>query len=227
VPSLLLVAMIVATLTAICALSWETVLNPEGLAKPYGHIYLRAFKRECEMEVWAAPGQSMKYRRLAVLPIAALSGRLGPKRREGDKQVPEGLYRVVKFNPDSAYTLSMGLDYPNQSDAVRSDKTKPGGEIFIHGKAVSAGCLAMGDDGIRKLYGFCKMAVYTDDIEVHIFPTRMTEDRLQVLKPYATGEDLKLWAELKPVFTEFNRNHRMPVVTIQPDGAYKVVSFGL
>ncbi|MFX8700459.1 hypothetical protein ABTM56_20365, partial [Acinetobacter baumannii] len=68
----------------------------------------------------------MKYRRLAVLPIAALSGRLGPKRKEGDKQVPEGLYRVVKFNPNSAYTLSMGLDYPNASDTVRSDKLKPG-----------------------------------------------------------------------------------------------------
>lgn len=91
--------------------------------------------------------------------MLAASGGPGPKLREGDLQVPEGVYRLTAFNPNSSYHLSLRVDYPNAEDraaedraVARSDRrTSLGGDIFIHGKAVSIGCLAIGDPGIEEL----------------------------------------------------------------------------
>jgi len=88
-------------------------------------------------------------------PIQKLSGELGPKQREGDRQVPEGIYTIVALNPNSSYHLSMKLDYPNAFDRARAledGRSHPGSNIFIHGKALSVGCLAMGDVAIEELF---------------------------------------------------------------------------
>jgi murein L,D-transpeptidase YafK len=88
-------------------------------------------------------------------PVLAASGTAGPKRREGDLQVPEGIYRLTTFNPNSSYHLSVRVDYPNADDraAARAEnRTALGGDIYIHGKAVSIGCLALGDAAIEELY---------------------------------------------------------------------------
>ncbi|NJN46820.1 MAG: L,D-transpeptidase family protein [Candidatus Competibacteraceae bacterium] len=88
-------------------------------------------------------------------PVLAASGTLGPKLCEGDRQVPEGIYRIKSLNPNSAYHLSLELDYPNAFDlrqAERDGRNNPGSAICIHGKAVSVGCLAMGDTAIEELY---------------------------------------------------------------------------
>jgi murein L,D-transpeptidase YafK len=87
--------------------------------------------------------------------VLAASGGPGPKLREGDLQVPEGVYRLTAFNPNSSYHLSLRVDYPNADDraiAKAEGRTNLGGDIYIHGKAVSIGCLALGDAGIEELY---------------------------------------------------------------------------
>lgn len=92
---------------------------------------------------------------IASYPIVAASGGPGPKLREGDRQVPEGVYRVEGLNPNSAYHLSIKVGYPNDSDAAHAaaeGRSDPGGDIFIHGKDLSIGCLAIGDDAIEELF---------------------------------------------------------------------------
>ena len=88
-------------------------------------------------------------------PILAASGELGPKQREGDQQVPEGIYRIEWLNPNSSYHLSMRVSYPNEFDRAQArieGRSNLGGDIMIHGNAVSLGCLAMGDEVAEDLF---------------------------------------------------------------------------
>lgn len=124
-----------------------------GIAFPPQEIKLLALKEEKLLELWARNGSH--YRWIKNYPIQAASGIAGPKLREGDKQVPEGVYKIVGLNPNSSYHLSMQLNYPNEFDlqhARREGRDNPGSNIFIHGKAVSIGCLAMGDSAIEELF---------------------------------------------------------------------------
>ena len=124
-----------------------------GVRYPPAEVALLGLKAEKSLEVWAADGGPWRF--ITSYPIRAASGRAGPKLREGDRQVPEGIYRIVWLNPHSSFHLSMKLDYPNAFDRrhARADgRTQPGGDIFIHGAAVSIGCLAMGDRAIEELY---------------------------------------------------------------------------
>ena len=73
-------------------------------------------------------------------PLAATSGQLGPKRHTGDCQVPEGFYEIYRFNPQSNFHLSLGLNYPNTADRALGEPA-PGSDIFIHGGAVTMGYL--------------------------------------------------------------------------------------
>jgi len=132
----------------------EPVFSRAGVSYPPRRVWLLAFKEEERLELWAqAPGGRPTFVR--DYPILRTSGYPGPKLREGDFQVPEGVYRVLWLNPASSYHLSMKLDYPNSFDRemARTDgRTNLGGDIFIHGKNESVGCLAMGDAAIEELF---------------------------------------------------------------------------
>lgn len=124
-----------------------------GVPYPPKAVALLAFKKERRVEVWA--GSDGAWRLVRAYPVLGASGELGPKLREGDRQVPEGFYRIEGLNPNSSYHLSMKLDYPNAFDRVRAaeeGRTDPGSDIFIHGKTASIGCLAMGDEAIEELF---------------------------------------------------------------------------
>jgi len=153
--------------------------------------------------------------------IAAASGDLGPKRQAGDLQVPEGVYRIDRFNPHSRFHLSLGLNYPNASDRRRSNPKCPGTDIFIHGNRVSIGCLAMTDRVIDELYPVCKAAANRKSISVHIFPSRMDGTTVTDLnRRYPT--QASFWAELKPVYDAFETSHRVPRVAVSSNGAYRL-----
>lgn len=129
-----------------------------------------AIKNEKIMEMWFENGEEKKF--VKSYKILAASGKSGPKLREGDKQVPEGLYRIIGLNPNSSYHLSMKLNYPNEFDkkyATKDNRKKLGGDIFIHGKAVSIGCLAMGDRVIEELF-YLVSQVGINNISVIIAP---------------------------------------------------------
>lgn len=127
-----------------------------GVPYPPKRIALLAFKRENRVALWAqSQGSSASWRFIRDYPIRAASGHAGPKLRQGDYQVPEGIYRIEHLNPNSSYHMSMKVSYPNDFDlrmAARDHRTNLGGDIFIHGKALSIGCLAMGDPAIEELF---------------------------------------------------------------------------
>ena len=144
----------VAALGSSARARWSPFFRNADLAYPPPALALLVFKRERRLEVWgrAADGP---WRRVDMLPILAASGIPGPKLRQGDLQVPEGIYRVIAFNPYSRFHLSMMLDYPNAYDlavAESDGRTELGGDIFIHGGAKSIGCVAIGDRAIEDLF---------------------------------------------------------------------------
>lgn len=120
---------------------------------PPRQVTLIALKQEKKLELWAR--DSGEFRFIRDYFIQAASGVAGPKLRQGDKQVPEGIYRIEGLNPNSHYHLSMKINYPNEFDllhAWQEGRTDPGSDIFIHGRAASIGCLAMGDEAIEELF---------------------------------------------------------------------------
>ena len=125
-----------------------------GVSYPPRAAVLLGLKDEMRLEVWVSDG-GPSFEMLRSYPILAGSGTLGPKLREGDRQVPEGLYRVESLNPNSVFHLSLRLDYPNEFDAARGGldgRGDLGGDIMIHGKSRSIGCLAMGDEAAEDLF---------------------------------------------------------------------------
>ncbi len=124
------------------------------LAYPPKKIALLAFKKERQLQLWAKDEiQSWHY--VHTYTLTATSGRLGPKLKEHDRQIPEGVYRLTSLNPYSMWHLSMMINYPNDFDrqqASKEGRNKLGGNIFIHGKSSSMGCLAIGDDAINQLF---------------------------------------------------------------------------
>lgn len=131
-------------------------VDAAGLTYPPAELTLIALKDVERVEVWArASAGSGPWRFVREYPVLAASGGRGPKLREGDGQVPEGLYTIDWLNPNSSYHLSMHIDYPNaydRSHAAADGRTALGGAIMIHGRDVSIGCLAMGDPAIEELF---------------------------------------------------------------------------
>jgi hypothetical protein len=120
---------------------------------PDGLVFV-GIKEEKKLEIWAC-GDDRNFRLIRSYPILGASGRLGPKLREGDRQVPEGIYAIEWLNPNSRYHLSMRISYPNEFDkahAKKEGRINLGGDIMIHGGSASIGCLAMGDEAVEDLF---------------------------------------------------------------------------
>ncbi len=135
----------------------ERRLQPDfdkaGVAYPPQRVALLGFKLERRLELWVWERERWHYVR--TFRVKGASGAPGPKLREGDLQVPEGRYRLISFNPNSSFHLSLEVDYPNAEDRARArqeGRQQLGGDIFIHGKSSSVGCLAVGDAGIEELF---------------------------------------------------------------------------
>jgi murein L,D-transpeptidase YafK len=198
-----------------------------GLAYPPGEIFLRAFKHEAEVELWARE-KDEPFRKVATYAVTASSGRLGPKRREGDLQVPEGFYVINVFNPKSRFHLSLGLNYPNDSDRFFADPQKPGFDIYMHGGDWSVGCLPLGDFAIEEVYlsalDACAQGQTT--IEIHIFPARMSGPNwtaLAELEIAARPELREFWEQLRPAYDAFEQEKRPPRISVDADGRYRLV----
>lgn len=124
-----------------------------GVSYPPKRLAILVFKRERRLSLWAQ--EQGQWRFVRHYPVLAASGHAGPKLREGDSQVPEGVYRIEHLNPNSSYHLSMKVSYPNEFDRAKAKldgRTRLGGDIFIHGNRVSIGCVAIGDRAIEELF---------------------------------------------------------------------------
>ncbi len=199
-----------------------------GLAYPPREIFLRVLKRERTLELWARSSTTARFVLVKAYPICAASGELGPKRRAGDSQVPEGFYAIDRMNPRSAFHLSLGLDYPNPSDRRLGARGNLGGDIFIHGGCASIGCVSIGDDAIDEVYLSASAARARGQrrILVHLFPTRLDATGLRWLAEHyaARPELLRFWASLQAGFARFEAERVPPEVASDARGAYRLVA---
>jgi len=197
----------------------------KSLPWPIKSIYLRSFKYDSQLEVWVRSDRNEPYKLFKTYKVCAMAGTLGPKRMQGDYQVPEGFYYINEFNPKSTYHLSLGLNYPNSSDRILGDSLQPGGDIYIHGSCVTTGCIPITDQQIEELYILAAMARSEgqDFIPVHIYPiqfkNRKSSDVLaKYLKEYP--EYTSMSNELKQAYTYFEKTHRLPVIMVNKNGEY-------
>jgi len=188
-------------------------------------ILLRAFKKEGDLELWAAGKSSEPYTLVHTYKICATSGTLGPKRRFGDVQVPEGFYELDWLNPESNFYLSLHVSYPNASDRILGSRQNPGGDIFLHGNCVTIGCLPITDDGIKEVFW---LAVLVRDsgqrhLPIAIFPARLDGPGIATLAATHHGQDIliEFWKNLKVGYDFFERTHHAPRVSVRRDGSYE------
>ncbi len=202
----------------------KTEFKQKGLNYSNSSLYIRSFKSQNEMEVWVRNNDVDTFTLFKTYKICALSGVLGPKRVEGDRQVPEGLYFITDFNPKSDFHLSMFVSYPNYSDKILSDQVKPGGDIYIHGKCMTVGCMPMTDEVIEELYALCLNSRLNGqtNIPIHIFPTRFDKAGLNFLgKEYKHEVDKqKFWVNIKSAYDYFERTRMILPVMYNEKGKY-------
>ena len=169
------------------------LMSTKGMSKD-DPILIRAYKKESELEVWKR-GSNGKYALLKTYPICRWSGQLGPKTREGDRQVPEGFYTVTpaQMNPNSAYYLSFDTGYPNAYDRSLG---RNGGDIMVHGSCSSRGCFAMTDQNIAEIYAIAREAFASGQraFQFQSYPFRMTAENLA---KHRLDPNIAFWKNLK------------------------------
>jgi murein L,D-transpeptidase YafK len=202
-------------------------LKKHGLAPDDLQILLLAFKAEGELQLYGKRKEEKRFRLLQSFAVVRSSGELGPKWQEGDKQVPEGFYRIARFNPKSNYWLSLGLDYPNAADRQRSHAEKLGGDIFIHGSIWSTGCLPVTDDKIKLLYLYAVLArnAGQEGIPVYVFPFEMNATNMESFsREYRKNPGLlAFWKSLQQGYALFQEKHEALDWQAAGDGRYVFV----
>ncbi|PLW78092.1 L,D-transpeptidase family protein [Cohaesibacter celericrescens] len=174
-------------------------------------IYIRIFKEEAVLEAWKERKDGT-YALLKTYPICAYSGEIGPKKREGDRQAPEGFYAITRgqMNPQSSYYLSFNLGYPNKFDRSYG---RTGKHLMVHGSCSSRGCYAMEDAPIAEIYSLGREAFSGGQrsFKVHAFPFRMTPENMARNR---NSEHFAFWQNLKNGYDHFQITHKPPKVEV-------------
>jgi len=188
-------------------------------------VFIRAFKETKKLELWIESKRGGAFELFRTYDICAASGDLGPKQKEGDRQVPEGFYatNLGLLNPASKYHLSFNIGYPNAFD--RHHK-RTGSLIMIHGNCVSLGCLAMTDEKIEEIYTLIHAALSKGrtNVPVHIFPFRLTEENLAKIDEEEVW--LPFWKNLKEGYDLFETNKRPPSASVDKKSGRYVLKKG-
>lgn len=188
------------------------------------NILFVAYKNEGLLELWVKNKNEPIYKLLKTFTICAKSGTLGPKRKKGDYQVPEGFYYIDRFNPASSYYLSLGINYPNTADKQRGDEKDFGGDIFIHGKCVTIGCLPMNDDQIKEIYLYALFAnnANQNKIPVYIFPFKMSNKNMKkYISIYDDNYLNEFWGNLQIGYDKFTQTKKELSYKHKQNGLYE------
>jgi murein L,D-transpeptidase YafK len=172
-------------------------------------ILIRAYKKESEIEIWKLT-HSGRYALMKSYPVCRWSGKLGPKLREGDRQVPEGFYTVTasQMNPNSSQWLAFNVGYPN---AMERSLGRDGGDIMVHGTCSSRGCFAMTNEQIEEIYAVMREAFQGGQktIQFQSYPFRMTAENLV---KFRNDENFEFWKNLKEGSDRFEVTKKEPAV---------------
>ena len=186
---------------------WKPLFDNARVTYPPDSLQFVAFKEEAQFEVWAADRNATP-KLVKVIPVTSQSGTIGPKRREFDRQVPEGVYSIIGLNPNSSFHLSMKVDYPNKWDVAHTapeDAGRLGGDIFVHGGSASIGCIALGNDAIEKVFALVARTGTRDtDILIAPFDFRDADDEKKL--PDDADWYVELYAALSIELEKYPRN---------------------
>ena len=155
----------------------DSLLRDNNTSRGSYELKLQAFKAERVLEVYMRK-EASEWKKIIDYSFSAFSGVLGPKLREGDRQIPEGIYQVKIFNPLSKFYLSLGLDYPNERDLKIADPELPGSDIYIHGGCQTSGCIPISDEKMAELYLLSQGA--NKVINVTILPYKPSEENTKI-----------------------------------------------
>ena len=174
-------------------------------------ILVRVFKQEAELEVWKQ-NRDGQYALLKTYPICRWSGDLGPKKKEGDRQAPEGFYTITpgQMNPNSNYYLAFNTGYPNAYDRAWG---RTGSELMVHGDCSSRGCYAMTDEQIQEIYALARDSFFggQKEFQFEAFPFRMTA--LNMAK-HRNNPNFEFWKMLKQGYDDFEATRQEPKVAV-------------
>ncbi len=170
---------------------------------PSSPVLIRTYKKEAEFEIWKMKSDG-RYELLKTYPMCRWSGQLGPKTREGDRQVPEGFYTITpgQMNPNSAYYLSFNVGYPNEYDRAYG---RTGGNIMVHGVCSSAGCFSMTDQEIGEIYAIAREAFNGGQraIQMQSYPFHMTAENFA---KHRLDRNIDFWKQLKSEASTISRS---------------------
>jgi len=159
-------------------------------------------KHERRLEVWGKEDKG-EWKHIHDYKFTSFSGRLGPKLKEGDRQIPEGIYGISYLNPNSKFHLSMRINYPNKFDkkmAKKDKRTNLGGDIMIHGSDRTIGCIPIGDDNIEEVY-YLAQKVGIENIKVILSPVDFRTMKVNIKTdkyPWYKTLYNKITKEMKP-----------------------------
>ena len=174
-------------------------------------ILARLFKEESELEIWKQ-NQDGQFALLKTYPICRWSGDLGPKKKEGDRQAPEGFYTITRgqMNPNSNYYLAFNTGFPNSFDRAHG---YTGSELMVHGDCSSRGCYAMTDEQIQEIYALARESFFggQKEFQFQAFPFRMTA--LNMAK-HRNNPNFAFWKMIKEGYDDFEATHQEPKVAV-------------
>ncbi len=186
------------------------LMNEKGMTKE-APILIRSYKQESELEIWKRASDG-KYALLKSFPMCRWSGQLGPKMREGDRQVPEGFYTLTpgQLNPNSSYYVAMNVGYPNALDKAYG---RTGGLIMVHGACSSAGCMSMTDEQIAEIYALTREAFTggQQQVQIQSMPFRMTPKNLA---KFRADPNIAFWKNIKEGSDHFDVTKQEPKVAV-------------
>ncbi len=178
---------------------------------PSSPTVIRTYKKEAELEIWKMKSNG-EYALLKTYPMCRWSGQLGPKKREGDMQVPEGFYSIApgQMNPNSHYYLAFNVGYPNAYDRAYG---RTGGNVMVHGVCSSAGCFSMTDEQVADIYAIARdsFAGGQREIQLQSYPFHMTAENMA---KFRLDPNIDFWKNLKDGADHFEVTKNEPSVLV-------------
>ncbi len=210
------------------------ILKDKNLSTQSLDLLMVAYKQEAVLELWGRNANDQPYQLLKSYPFCTNSGQLGPKRCEGDRQIPEGFYQISAFNPKSRFHLSLRVNYPNEADLKQACPNRPGSDIMVHGGCSSIGCIAITDDLIKEVYLLALHAhQQKSKLNLYIFPSRFDESFMQnqskladsLSTDWMSRESLiAFWHTLKIAKDQFEQKHFPILYHINSKGDYEILN---
>lgn len=202
----------------------KNLCHQKGLHLPLQNIFIRMYKEEQILEVWGR--NKGQWQLIHAYSVCIVPGKLGPKIRQGDRQVPEGWYFIDSINPQSDFHLSLRINYPNQVDRWRSRNEKdPGGDIFIHGECFSVGCIPIQNGPIEEVFWLVVQTLFAfpqTPVQVFILPFDVSDEHKYEKFKALYHEWTPFWEQLKSIQLYFNELGELPNIVEDESGNYNI-----